>query len=108
MMWFGPTASVFVDRARLRKRGRGCDGGFRGEGRSSPSSFAREQTIPSLDLVAKLSVLDGRDLVRRSKSSNFVVRHMDIVDADKLLIYEICRHYLAFDTDGMISFPKLT
>jgi hypothetical protein len=44
------------------------------------------------------------------KSFNFVVHHsrdMDIVDADKLLIYEICHHYLAFDTDGMISFSKV-
>jgi len=128
-----------ICRLRLGKRGRGCDGGFRGEGRSNPSSFARvveesdRQTcrfswsfVLSIFIVSKIvpwrtlvneqtnpeswsqkNIRFGRagscPAIKKSKSFNVVVRHsrdMDIVDADKLLIYEICHHYLAFDTDG--------
>ena len=64
-------------------------------------------------LLARISadsVLPGDQKVS-TRCSNFVVHHsrdMEIVDADKLLIYELCHHYLAFDTDGMISFPNLS
>jgi urease accessory protein UreE len=67
---------------------------------------ACQRTNKSRILVAK-NIRFGRagscPAIKKSKSFNVVVRHsrdMDIVDADKLLIYEICHHYLAFDTDG--------